>query len=374
MNISNKIEKNDNDVYRWYADTIVYRGFGPLIACLGFVGGTLSCLVFRRKALRKKSCSIYFLFLALADLLCMICWLVHFVLPTYNIHILTLSNFLCKIFVFAMYFAFDLANYILTACSIDRAVSVLFPVKSRKFCRRQMAYAITLILVIVDTLINSHLLYGFGVTSVNSTLNERVPICHHGFDSKTYQKLFSAYDSYVDVIKTNVIPFVIMSICNLIIIVRVCRSNSSISLNKGRNNCRTTRSKRKYEKDRQLTLMLLSSSFAFLVLTLPTEINDIIRSNSNKKTVTLKTYLLSAILLSLAHLNYAVHFYIYTLTGEVFRQQLIKLWPINIIWPFMIRLLRCKKKNSSLTIETTNNRTRQLENNLNTELDLSLNI
>lgn len=115
MNETVETLRFDDDVYRWYADAIVYRGFGPFIACLGFVGGTLSCLVFRRKALRKKSCSIYFLFLALADLLCMICWLIHFVLPTYNIQILTLSNFSCKIFVFAMYFAFDLANYILTA-------------------------------------------------------------------------------------------------------------------------------------------------------------------------------------------------------------------------------------------------------------------
>ena len=115
MNISVDIEKDDNDVYRWYADTIVYRGFGLLIACLGIVGGTLSCLVFHQKALRKKSCSIYFLFLALADLLCMICWLIHFVLPAYNIHLLILSDFLCKIFVFAMYFVFDLANSILTA-------------------------------------------------------------------------------------------------------------------------------------------------------------------------------------------------------------------------------------------------------------------
>lgn len=104
----------ENEIYRWYADTIVYRIFGPLIASFGFLGGTLSLLVFRRKSLKKKSCSIYFFYLALADLLCMICWLIHFVLPTYNIHLLTFSNLSCKIFVFAMYFAFDLANYLLT--------------------------------------------------------------------------------------------------------------------------------------------------------------------------------------------------------------------------------------------------------------------
>jgi hypothetical protein len=52
--------------------------------------------------------------------------------------------------------------------------------------------------------------------------------------------------------------------------------------------------------------MLLGSAMAFLVLTLPTEINDIIRSHSDEKYVNEKSYLLSAILLSLAHLNYAV--------------------------------------------------------------------
>ncbi|CAF3580818.1 unnamed protein product [Rotaria sp. Silwood1] len=255
--------------------------------------------------------------------------------------------------------------------SIDRAVSVLFPIGSRKYCRRQIAYTITLILFIINTLLNSHLLYGFVVLSANSTLHTSVQICHHRFDSDKYQKLFSAYDSYVDVIKTNVIPFIIMSFCNLIIIIRVCRSNSSINLNNGKYHSRTTKSKRKYEKDRQLTLMLLGSSIAFLVLTLPTEINDIIRSNSGEKVVNEKTYLLSAILLSLAHLNYAIHFYIYTLTGEVFRQQLIKLWPINIIWPYIIRLLRCKQDDSSSTNQINNYRTRQFENNLNTDFDLS---
>ena len=193
--------------------------------------------------------------------------------------------------------------------SIDRALSVLFPVRSRQFCRRQMAYTITLILILIITLLNSHLLYGFVVLTVNSTYNETIDICHHRSDSDKYQQLFSSFDSYVDVIKTNVIPFIIMTICNLIIIIRVCKSNS---FRMSSNSLRTTnKSKRKYEKDRQLTLMLLGSAIAFLVLTLPTEINDIIRSNSKEKLVNEKTYLLSAILLSLAHLNYAVCFFFF---------------------------------------------------------------
>ena len=191
---------------------------------------------------------------------------------------------------------------------MDRAASVLFPIESRRFCHREMAYTITFILVLILTLFNSHLFYGFVVLRVKSLSSfSPLNICHHRMDSKAYRQFFSVYDSYVDVIKTNVIPFIIMSICNLIIIVRVCRSNSSLNnSNNGENRYRSIKSKRKHEKDRQLTLMLVGSAMAFLILTLPTEINDIIRSHSSGHLVSEKSYLLSAILLSLAHLNYAV--------------------------------------------------------------------
>ena len=192
--------------------------------------------------------------------------------------------------------------------SIDRAASVLFPIQSRKFCHPRMAHTITLILVIIHTLSNSHLLYGFVVLTAQYASGPPVRVCHHRIDSEGYKNFFFIYDSYVDAIKTNAIPFLIMSVCNLIIIVRVCRSNSSVNFH-GKNRCR--KSKRKFEKDRQLTLMLLGSAIAFLLLTLPTEINDILRIHSSEKSVTEKAYFFSAVLSSLAHLNYAVRYLIF---------------------------------------------------------------
>jgi DNA-binding transcriptional regulator YdaS (Cro superfamily) len=61
------------------------------------------------------------------------------------------------------------------------------------------------------------------------------------------------------------------------------------------------------------------------------------------------------------------------LTGEVFRQQLIKLWPINIIWPHIIQLIRCQKGNSATRTTDVNNPTkRQFENNQTIQIDQSL--
>lgn len=208
--------------------------------------------------------------------------------------------------------------------SIDRAVSVLFPLQSRKYCRPRVAHTIVWILIVILTLFNSHLLYGFVILTVKSESSPPFRMCYHRYDSKIYREFFSIYDSYVDAIKTNAIPFIIMSICNTIIIIRVCRSNSSLQV-QGQMRCRKL--KKKIEKERQLTLMLVGSVMAFLFLTLPTEINDIIRTHSNEKIVTEEAYLLSAILSALAHLNYAVR------TNERFSST--EFFPLLFVGPFL---------------------------------------
>ncbi|CAF1146917.1 unnamed protein product [Didymodactylos carnosus] len=356
--------------YHWYADRIIYRVFGPFIAVIGLIGSTMSCLVFYRKTLRKKSCSIYFFVLALADLLCLLCIQVHFVLPAYNYNVLIKSNFFCKVFVFGIYFSFDLANYLLTVCSIDRALIVLCPMKCRKFCSPQIAYIITTVLIIVLALLNIHFLYGFVVYDVHhptvdyttNTTSILVRHCHCRQDVKLYEKFFYFYDSYFDVIKSNLIPFMIMIVCNFIIIIRVLKSSRLRHSNRRVNGIMSRKSKRKHEKDRQLTLMLVGSAMAFLFLTLPTEINDIIQSHGNKQQAKQllnikRNYFITAHLATLSHLNYAIHFYIYTLTGEVFRQQLIKLWPINICWPYLMQIIQKSgtTKTTTLSVKGVNN-------------------
>ncbi len=89
-----------------------------------------------------------------------------------------------------------------------------------------------------------------------------------------------------------------------------------------------------------LILILILFNFivlAFLVFTLPTEINDTVRAfrPSNMSQTKGAMALMTAIFIAMGQLNHAIHFYIYTLTGGVFRNELIQLFTF-------------KKKNSLL--------------------------
>ncbi len=82
---------------------------------------------------------------------------------------------------------------------------------------------------------------------------------------------------------------------------------------------------------------------AFLVFTLPTEINDTVRAfhpptHSQPQGA---MALITAVFIAMGQLNHAIHFYIYTLTGAVFRNELIKLFTLSNYY-----LLRPRKSSS----------------------------
>jgi hypothetical protein len=66
--------------------------------------------------------------------------------------------------------------------------------------------------------------------------------------------------------------------------------------------------------------MLIGTSFAFLFLCLPAEINDIFNYIGYERSCF--HWFRKVILMLMQQIYYAGHFYIYTLTGQVFRRHL----------------------------------------------------
>jgi hypothetical protein len=285
------------------------RYAGTLTVILGFIGNFLSIIVFSRKTLRSRSCSMYFLSLSMSN----ICVLFGYTLENLLFHgygIQFLSNtFMCKSTIFLIYASTDISNYLLTLAAIDRCVLVSYPTAHYWFCRKSTANIFITITILLFSLINSHFLYGFRVDQDGSCL----PI------SKEYIYFYvHHYDSYIDIIKTVLIPFLIILTCNICIILKLTRKRSFLS---------TTSCERRQEKDRQLTGFLLLTSILFIILSLPSEINDFLRTNLSyqfQSEYACQLWISTTIWILLHQINHASHFYVYTLTGPIFRKELQK--------------------------------------------------
>jgi hypothetical protein len=284
---------------------------GTFVVIFGIIGNFLSILVFSRKALRTRSCSIYFLALNMSDVGVLIGYTIENLLYNgYGIQLL-LNSFMCKIIIFLIYASTDISNYLLTLAAIDRFILISNSPIHYRFCRQSTANIMITIVVILFSLINSHFLFGFNIDKNGSCLPA----------SKNYNDFYDHhYDSYIDIIKTVLIPFIIIFICNIFIIFKSTQRKNSLTSNS------LPRQKSRYrkEKDRQLTWLLLSTSILFILLVLPSEINDFVRSHLSenfKNKYICQLWASTMVLILLHQINHASHFYIYTLTGPIFRNE-----------------------------------------------------
>lgn len=129
-----------------------------------------------------------------------------------------------------------------------------------------------------------------------------------------------------------------MFICSLLIIFQIFQTRKTIRYNtKGkfyyytfytsetiRQTLRKTLNEkgqtRLRDKDIQLCLMLIGTTFSFILFCLPTEINDLFNYTGQYRSC--YDWFRKVILMLLQQLYYAGHFYIYTLTGQLFRKHL----------------------------------------------------
>ena len=155
------------------------------------------------------------------------------------------------------------------------------------------------------------------------------------FSTETF---FHLYDSYIESLFFIIIPFVIMFICSLLIILQIFETRKTIRYNpKGkfyyytfytsetirqtvRRTLKTEGITRLRDKDIQLCLMLIGTTFAFLILCLPTEINDLFIYTAKERSC--HNWFRKAMFMLMQQIYYAGHLYIYTLTGQLFRKHL----------------------------------------------------
>ena len=252
------------DPYQHLTETIVYKYICLTIFIIGVIGNFLSVLVFSRSSLRRRSCVVYFLALAITDIASLCASFIDTVLPSFNNETLTAKVlFICKLNPLMVYFTTDLSNFLLAVASIDRAVSIQCPLNSKRFCRARIAIYIIIGMSMTLLLINGHIFWGFEIIEVATMVRVCMPskskeVNFNERNSIKYDRFYAIFDS-LDMLFAVVIPFIVMLICNIIILVRVITSRRSIRTIIT-TTIRSKKFRKRHEKEKQLTVMLLGSA------------------------------------------------------------------------------------------------------------------
>nr|KAG5687130.1 hypothetical protein BaRGS_034043 [Batillaria attramentaria] len=297
----------------------LWKVSSPIILTLGTFGNVMIILVLRKMLSEASAFPLLFMALAITDLLQLYVGL----LPTwisYQFHysILDESEVSCRLFLWLEHSLKVLSAWLLTAMTVQRAMSTTWPLKMRTVRPRRQAVLTIGVLVVASIAVISPVLYA---VSTNALIEGGR--CWWTKDFQTYVRIMF----WIMMFLLSFLPSVIMIICNCLMIRAMRRSSKKAN----------TRSKSRSANPGsgalpRVTVTLIVVSIAFLLLTLPYYVNQILlmetvflKENPSWKH-TLPVRFWYRVTTMMFFLNSAINFFLYILPGSTFREEVKKMF------------------------------------------------
>lgn len=293
----------------------------PVIVIAGLVGNTLSFVVMKSKALRRKSYSHYLSALAVFDTFTLIVRQVR-VVDEYFYNTIGVNevfkdfeDFGCKIFHYMEHIAYLMSSWLIVLMAVERLIAVCFPFKKVVILKQTGATLCICCLFVAVSLSQA-----FRLVMIEHIDND-IQNCEA---SDNYLELYTSLHVYFyQWTLTFVLPVLLVLGCNMLVLYQIFKIKREVKKKDKRN-----RQNRTARKNTRTTCMLLIVSFTFIGTLLPlftlTLIMDISVRNLGSDAWTLYNALWPFIETSeaISLVNYAVNFYIYILSGRRFRFEL----------------------------------------------------
>ncbi|CAF0780512.1 unnamed protein product [Rotaria sp. Silwood1] len=230
------------------------------------------------------------------------------------------SNIACKLHIFFTYYFLNLSPTLLVAVSVQRYLAIAKHHYSKRHCTVKNAYMVIGLICLFSIFIQLHwgifyeiILVPKQSTLLNVTVSYR-RVCNVSLEYPNYLWFRSNMIGYIQWFFFTLCPFVTMLILNSLIL-KVIASARRIQQRINQKN------QRKKAKQRNMTIMLLSVSCVFILLTAPAS-TFMAFGHLFKNLHGINSQSLWTMFSLIYYANTAANFLLYFLTADVFRQEL----------------------------------------------------
>ena len=285
----------------------------PLMFCIGILGNSLSLIVFWRMGFGRSPTNVYLSCVATADNCVLLLGLLpQWLKQTGFIVLQELCPIACKVRYFCTFTSGDTAIWLLAVFTVDRAAAVRFPLRSFRAARGRSVLSLCACVLACACAKNAHVFWTRGA-GVDAESGEFTSNCTKTPGYEHFEEFVRPWIAFSVV---SVAPFLVVLISN-VVIVRVLigyhdRQQMNIIMSNAERNFRQT------------TFMCLAVSVAFFVCVTPNFALLIGRpywaaavSDRSALNVT------DAVNNILLYANHSINFFLYCLTGKVFRKELV---------------------------------------------------
>lgn len=279
----------------------------------GGIGLIFNIFVFIQQPLRHEPCAIYFFWSTFFSLISV--WII---LPLrvagagYNIDPTNYNLGFCKIEYFVLYTVRTISAWLIVLACIDRFFHSSAKVYIRQMSSVKIARIAVSIMSMTITVIHGHILIYYKISINSDRFGNISPLCG------PEKGIYSTFYGFWNMVIYSLCPCLLMFLFGLLTLHNI-RQYRPIELTH-----RITR-----RTDAQLLRMLTAQVFIIVITTLPLCINQLymsFTSNIIKDTLRIaQENLVTRIVGSITYFAHSTSFYLYTLTGTVFRKEFLKI-------------------------------------------------
>ncbi|XP_046551539.1 rhodopsin-like [Haliotis rubra] len=284
------------------------------IFALGFPGNCFTIITIIKMS-PQRSLAVYIALLAIVDNLAIVNKLLMFVLTDNGVQI---GIYGCKFLGFFGNFLITYGNWLLVGLSVERFAAVWFPFQIGKIWtfRKSLTVVMSITLPLVGLFL--HLFWTMDYHYYAST---KSVFCN--INGKYIYFMVDVWN-WINVLVYAVIPCVLLLIFNLLIIAGIVKSTKT---RKYLNRSGSKTDSAQADRHRQITIMLVTSAIALVVLTTPRCVLLIMSpylNPSNKSMEGAVLYLIDTIAYVECDSTHAINFYLYSLSARRFRCQFLE--------------------------------------------------
>ncbi|OWF43978.1 mu-type opioid receptor-like [Mizuhopecten yessoensis] len=303
------------------ADSCLWAIISPFIFFIGVFGNILNLYVLIRLKFYKNATLSLLFVLAFVDITVLCVGPTRYwIRATFDVDIRDVSGFSCKFHLFLIYFSMHMSSWILVQVTCVRFVKTVL--LDNRFIAVQKLVTINNSLIILGIL-------GVVLAALDFHYFFTNGIKDGGCDSLTKEILaFEEFIfTYIDLVVLVILPGIIMTVLNLLIIRQIKKLKCNKRLSTGSDG--SNRMSRKGQQPAsKMTRMLVFTSFYFVAASLPICIYFIVDSYVRpcaSPDVEQSLDLANAIVYLLQFTHFAINFYFYTATNQRFRTELGKI-------------------------------------------------
>jgi gastrin-releasing peptide receptor len=305
----------------------IFRGYiGVVVIIIGILGNLISVWIFPKFVRRDAAVSQYLFCLSLADLASLLRGLVEWLFTgladvtggSLRIDLMSTSLAACKGIEYIGVIAQSLSSYILVVFSFERCLAVIFPLHLNKFVTttRRAGFLTTLFIWSAIAALPFGIFYELFIPP-----GTNIPRCWYNMSYKYFD-----HPRYVfaQLTLSTTIPCILIVVFNAIIVFGIHKSSREIS---SKSNNQGYAEKRN-QRDLRSTLTLVAVSVSFVVFLSPSAITWTFYVSKiyleKVEPVSLSVALeIGKLTVVLKMVNYGLNFFIYALSLEFFKRELL---------------------------------------------------